>query len=84
MPLERRRSRWKGHVKVDINGMWCKDVCWFHLSQNRFIHGGTSVSTKGGEFLDWLNGYLLLKLGLRPISYLITIFPEIDSRLTVC
>lgn len=31
-PLEKRRSRWKDVIIIDLKNQWYKDINWIHLA----------------------------------------------------
>jgi len=58
-PLGRRRLRWEGNIKMDLQEVVCEAVDWIELAQEQLARNcecgnEPSGSVKCGEFLDWL------------------------------
>lgn len=47
-PFERRRHRWEGVIKMDVEGRGCENVNWIHVAQVR-IQKRASVNTVTNE-----------------------------------
>jgi hypothetical protein len=68
--LVRNRSRWEDNIKTDLNGIWCGNVDWIHLS-----YYGALVNTvmnfrvpiKGNEFLDELRLCSMVLVQIRSV-----------------
>jgi hypothetical protein len=60
--LERPRREWKDNIKSDTQEIRREPFSCAYCNE-------ASVSTKGGEFLDYLRKYKVLKKDFAPCSY---------------
>jgi hypothetical protein len=67
-PLGRHKRRCEDNIRMDLSEIRWGVVDWIHLAQDKDQwrclneHGNKRLdSIKGGEFIDWLSDYQLLK-----------------------
>jgi hypothetical protein len=63
--------RWEDDIKMDLKGTGRENADWIHLLQDKYNRRVlvNAHSTKGGEFLDHVNGCQLLKKSSVPRSW---------------
>jgi hypothetical protein len=84
--LGRPRHKWEGNVRKDHREIGQEGVEWMHLAQKGPVAGSredgneSSSSVKGGEFLDKLNNYKLLKKDSTRVTVVILLVGCVETE----